>query len=50
MSYRIGNWYVYKVEECTNPWKWVARSQGEVHIFPTKSKAVQFVNIEIMKG
>jgi hypothetical protein len=40
MSYRIGNWYVYHVEANK---EWVARSQGKVHSFPTKKKAVEYV-------
>ena len=37
-------WEVYKVDEKGHSWKWVARNNNnELHLFPTKKKALEFV-------
>jgi hypothetical protein len=36
-------WEVYKADDKGGSWKWVARTEEEIHVFPTKGKAVAFV-------
>ena len=36
-------WEVYKADDKGSSWKWVARTEKEIHVFPTKGKAVAFV-------
>tara|TARA_Y100000592_G_scaffold74416_1_gene116030 strand:+ start:82 stop:243 length:162 start_codon:yes stop_codon:yes gene_type:complete len=45
-------WEVYKVDEKGHSWKWVARdnSNNELHLFPTKKKAMEFVAQYIQEG
>ena len=57
MSYRIGNWYVYKNEKTKNRyatryerWEWIARSQDQVHVFSRKKDIVDFANVQFMIG
>ena len=36
-------WEVYKADDKGHSWKWVARNNNELHLFPTKKKALEFV-------
>jgi len=45
---KLGNWEVYKADDKGHSWKWVANNNSEIHLFPTKQKAIEFVKVKVM--
>ena len=39
---------VYKADDKGHSWKWVANNNSEIHLFPTKKEAVEFVKVKFM--